>query len=284
MLAIFGHATPQDVLRLLGVWPVYAIDTLKVLALVAILFIGPLYESMLADGGWRDLTPMNAVDVLWDSWIGYRNLVIAPLSEELVFRSLTVSLWLLAKSPPSRIVFVTPLVFGLAHFHHLVEFLQSRTPEGRRLPPLPIWINGILRSLFQFTYTSLFGFFATFVLLRTGNIWAAVLAHSFCNWMGVPRLTGKVGQYTNYPSNVTPDVAQGKRNDDEDDTHVRVGNSLMENQDDDEKQTARSTGPQNLGMGWTVAYYGLLVVGSFAFYELLWPLTESPNALALFER
>ena len=32
----------------------------------------------------------------------------------------------------------------------------------------------------------LFGVFACFVLLRTGHLWAAFLAHSFCNFMGLP--------------------------------------------------------------------------------------------------
>lgn len=35
-------------------------------------------------------------------------------------------------------------------------------------------------------------------------------------------------------------------------------------------------------IGWTVAYYTLLVGGALGFWWLLWPLTESENALAGF--
>ena len=284
VIAIYGHATPQDVARLLGVWPFDMLDVLKVLGLVAVLFVGPLYESIIVDGEWRGWSFSALKEGLFDNWTGYRNLLIAPISEELVFRSLTISVYMLAKVSPTRIVFTTPLIFGLAHIHHLVEFLQSRTPEGRRSPPLSIWINGIIRSLFQFTYTSLFGFFATFAYLRTGNLLAVIVAHSFCNHMGLPRLSGRVGQFADWqPAHITPDVAQGKR-DDDDSSQVRVGNSLMQDKDETEETVAEKMqqGPRNLGIGWTVIYYALLVVGAYGFYELLWPLTESPNALAAF--
>ncbi|KAK3114601.1 CAAX prenyl protease, partial [Teratosphaeriaceae sp. CCFEE 6253] len=159
----------------------------------------------------------------------------------------------------------------------------SRTPPGRRLPPLPVWISGILRSLFQLTYTSLFGFFAAFVYLRTGNIWAVILAHSFCNWMGIPRVWGRVGQFAADYEDITPDVAQGKR-DEGSDGAVKMGNSLMQGRDEDEAKTAqaRSVGPANVGVGWTVIYYVLIFAGAFGFYKMLWPLTESRNALAVF--
>ena len=286
VLAILGHATPQEVLRLLGIWPVILVDIAKVLGLAMVLFTCSLYENILVDGEWRDWSPSAFKEAVFDSWIGYRNLVIAPVSEEIVFRSLTIPLFLLARMSPTRIVFLTPLVFGLAHVHHLVEFLQSRTPEGRRFPSLPIWINGIVRSLFQFTYTSLFGFFAAFVFLRTGNIWAVIIAHGFCNRMGVPRLWGRVGQYQDYiPISAKANISPGKR---DEDSHVsgspfKVGNSLI--QDEMDKSGAAQSSPlapSSLGVGWSIAYYALIFAGAYGFYKLLWPLTESKNALATF--
>ena len=38
----------------------------------------------------------------------------------------------------------------------------------------------------QFAYTSLFGAFASFLVLRTGNACAPTVAHAFCNATGVP--------------------------------------------------------------------------------------------------
>lgn len=288
IFAIHGHATPQDTLRLLGMWPMDPMDIVKVTSLVCVLFAGPLYESIIVDGNWRHWGLEAIGETLVTSWIDYRNLVIAPATEELVFRSLTISLYLLAKVRPTEIVLMTPLIFGLAHVHHLVEFLRTYTPADRSFPAMRVVVQGLIRSTFQFTYTSLFGIFAAFVYLRTGNIWACILAHSFCNWMGVPRMAGRVGQdIIHHPAKVTPDVAQGKRNedDDEQDSQVRVGNSLMQDEDADAlKEKVHDSGrqAQGLSIAWTVTYYVLIFLGSFGFYKLLWPLTESANALALF--
>ncbi|KAK1088809.1 CAAX prenyl protease [Friedmanniomyces endolithicus] len=284
VLAIHGQKSPPDIARLLGFWPIDPVDLARVLGLVAILFAGPLYETSIVNSAWRQLSISTLKAGLYDNWIGYRNLVVAPASEELVFRSLTISLSLLAKVNPSRIVFITPLIFGLAHVHHLVEFLQSRTPPGHRSPPLPVWINGLVRTLFQFTYTSLFGFFAAFVYLRTGNVYAVTLAHTFCNWMGVPRLWGRVGQFAADYEGITPDVAQGKRDEDAGAAAKGGGDGLTQGEDGQESKASyvRAAGPQNLGVGWTVVYYALMLMGSYGFYRMLWPLTESSNSLASF--
>ena len=290
VLAFYGHADPRETLHLVGLWPVNIIDILKVLALVMILFTCSIYENVLVDGEWRAWSLAAFRDAVWDNWIGYRNLVVAPASEEIVFRSLSIPLFLLAKMDPVRIVFVTPLIFGLAHLHHLVEFLTSRTPDGHRIPPFGVWIAGVLRSTFQFAYTSLFGFFAAFVFLRTGNLFACILAHSFCNRMGVPRLWGRVGQFDfNGPVQTTPDAAQGKRSDEDvpvPSSPVKVGNSLLQ-PDDVDKDEVKATPatiqlPKNKGIAWTWVYYALIFVGAYGFWQLLWPLTESRNALVTF--
>jgi prenyl protein peptidase len=282
VLAILGNASPHEVLRQLGVWPVNPFDTMKVLGLVMVLFACSLYEWIIVDSVWQTWTVSTFKETVFDSWIGYRNLIVAPVSEEVVFRSLTIPLFLLAKVNPTRIVFVTPLVFGLAHLHHLIEFLQARTTAGQRSPSVQVLIQGTLRSVFQFTYTSLFGFFAAFVFLRTGNIWAAIIAHSFCNHLGVPRLWGKVGQFADY--DYIPVELKPKRADDPD-TTVQVGNSLMDNEDEPVIKSVEMLppdGPKSLGVAWTVVYYALVLAGMYGFYKLLFPLTESPLALASF--
>ncbi|KAF2861262.1 Abi-domain-containing protein, partial [Piedraia hortae CBS 480.64] len=181
LLAYLGLDFPA-IIRLLAIWPVSVLDIARVLALVAILFIGPLFELFL-DG----------VQIPYIDWIAWRNYVAAPISEELIFRSLVIPLCLLAGMSPAKIVFTTPPIFGLAHFHHFASFLRSHTPEDHNLPPIRVWVIGFLASLFQFSYTTVFGMFATFVILRTGNLPAAIVTHSFCNYMGVPRLSGRVG-------------------------------------------------------------------------------------------
>ncbi|CAK3976211.1 prenyl ase Rce1 [Lecanosticta acicola] len=282
ILTTHGHAGPRDVLRLFAIWPINPMDCVKVLALVCLLFTGPLYELLIAQGSWRNIGPFSMKATIWDSWIGFRNYLFGPWFEELVFRSLVVSLYLLAKVSPTRIVLTSPLVFGAAHFHHYIEFVHTRTPAGRKMPPLKVLLLGLVPTAFQFAYTSLFGVFAAFVYLRTGNVFTCGLAHMFCNYMGLPRVWGRVGQFTDFePHEVTPDVAQGKRHNLD---QVKGGHSLTKDVGKNEQKAGEvvHAGMKDLGVAWTVIYYVLLPTGAYGFYRLLWPLTQSENALATF--
>jgi prenyl protein peptidase len=157
-----------------------------------------------------------------------------------------VPLHLLAHFTEKQIVFLTPLYFGIAHVHHLYEFHITH-PEVPKL-------MATLRSLFQFTYTSLFGFFATFLYLRTGNVYICILAHTFCNWMGLPRVYGRVGVEAGVP----------------------IGPPDVDRKSDGSKSVSLYRGKS---VAWTVAYYVLLVAGAVGFYLQLFPLTESTHAL-----
>lgn len=156
-------------------------DVLSSFALTATLFAAPLYESLVAEGGlftiYQDVTyPLK-------SWVGFRNLVAGPLSEEIVFRSCIVPLHVFAGQQIGRIVLLTPLYFGLAHIHHIYE--RTVTHRGQFLAACTI-------SLVQFTYTTIFGWFAAFLFIRTGSVWSSIIVHSFCNSMGLPRVTGRL--------------------------------------------------------------------------------------------
>lgn len=252
-----GHATVLEALHLLGWWPIPALDILKTLLLCMILFVGPLFEAGVAKGRlWSWIKGEQLRETL-GSWIGWRNLVAGPVTEEWMFRSLFIPLHLLAKMDPTRIVFVTPLYFGIAHIHHFYEFMLTH-------PEAPIGF-ALFRVLFQFAYTSLFGFFAAFVFLRTGSLYAAVAAHSFCNWAGLPRFSGRIKVEAGDP--IGPPTPP---------------------KDDESEQTenAPKRKPQrrSLGVAWDVTYYVLLFVGAGGFYYGLFPLTASSNALVDFGR
>lgn len=113
-----------------------------------------------------------------------------PITEEIVFRSCLLSLYLASDEPPSTIYLVTctPLYFGVAHLHHLYE--------SRLQHPHELWSVAVLRSAFQFTFTTIFGWYAAFIFLRSGNVYSSILVHSFCNMMGLPKLYGKLGNQT----------------------------------------------------------------------------------------
>ncbi|KAF4544506.1 Prenyl proteinase rce1 [Lasiodiplodia theobromae] len=256
ILAQSAHDSFLDALHHLGWWPISVVDIVKVLLLLCVLFAGPLFENGIVDGDWRDWVKGTHINETFSSWIGWRNFVAGPTTEELIWRSLMIPLHLSAHVSPTTTVFVTPLYFGIAHVHHFYEFRITH-------PHTPV-VTGIARSLFQFTYTSLFGFFAAFVFVRTASLPAVVVAHAFCNWMGLPRLWGRVRPARSATAEAVPIGpagvnGEGKRAD---------GSSRAAHYDDH--------------IGWTVAYYTLLVGGALGFWWLLWPLTESENALAGF--
>ncbi|KAI5293876.1 hypothetical protein KEM52_005071 [Ascosphaera acerosa] len=227
--------SPLDALAVMGWWPVGLREALQCLLLTAVLFTGPLFLSLVVDREARQWA-QRAREIRTD-WVLWRN--VAPITEEIVFRSVMASIQIVSDMPPSRIVLVTPLYFGIAHVHHLVESRLSN-PDGP-------WAALVVRTAVQFTYTTVFGWYETFLFLRTGSLLGVCLVHSFCNIMGLPRFWGRVTRW--YPSN------------------------------------SRGTGPlkyEQLHIAWSWAYYALLLAGAIAFRFCLWPLTQSQHALATF--
>ncbi|KAF9365535.1 hypothetical protein BGX34_009573 [Mortierella sp. NVP85] len=66
---------------------------------------------------------------------------------------------------------------------HLRHGYETYVKKGRTRQALLI---AGLSAIVQLAYTSLFGWFATFLFLRTSNVLAPCLTHSFCNMMGLP--------------------------------------------------------------------------------------------------
>ncbi|KAM5452071.1 CAAX prenyl protease [Microsporum audouinii] len=245
-----GRSSPLEGLQLLGWWPIGFLEIGKSLLLTALLFMGPLFEMGIAEGKWRSwVRGRNLVETL-RTWVGWRNYVAGPVTEEITFRSIITVIHLMAKMSPVRIVFLTPLYFGIAHVNHFYETKLAQ-PNAALTPVL-------IRSLFQFTYTTIFGWYATFIYLRTGSLPAVILVHSFCNYCGLPRLWGRV------------------------ETSIPIESTLIRAAkfDEDENLFERSNG--TTGIGWTVAYYIILLAGVVLFRYQFWPLTESSKALVSF--
>lgn len=64
----------------MGYWPLGLVETGKSLLLTAILFSGPLYETLLVDGGWRRFLSLELVTSLFSDWIRWRNIIAVRLS------------------------------------------------------------------------------------------------------------------------------------------------------------------------------------------------------------
>lgn len=156
-----------------------------------------------------------------------------PITEELLFRSASIPLFIIARVSVVKTIFLSPVVFGLAHIHHFYEFRITH-------PNVPVTM-AVARSVLQFSYTSLFGAYATFIFLRTGSVLSATLAHALCNSIGLPRFWGPVEPYwLNGHSSLTREAAARK---------------------------------------WTILYYVLLVAGAWGWWISLMPLTMSPSHL-----
>lgn len=111
-----------------------------------------------------------------ERWKSIRNLIIAPWTEEVVFRGCMVPVLLGSGMSPLRVTLLSPLFFGVAHAHHAM----TRLAKGERAQVV------LIMTIFQFIYTSLFGSYATYAFIRTGSVMAVTLSHAYCNWMGLP--------------------------------------------------------------------------------------------------
>ncbi|KAL8152925.1 hypothetical protein V2J09_010685 [Rumex salicifolius] len=122
-------------------------------------------------GGWLLSLPCNIM--------AWRNYVVAPLTEELVFRACMIPLLLCGGFKPQNVIFLSPIFFSLAHLNHLWELYNQRNCSLSRAS-LAVGI--------QLMYTVVFGSYASFLYIRTGHLIAPLVAHIFCNFMGLPVL------------------------------------------------------------------------------------------------
>jgi membrane protease YdiL (CAAX protease family) len=174
----------------------------QVIAHVALLYLGPLVKSVLQvqeylkhrDDSLMHMTFWKVYYRLYlqptvrsllrpysasERWVILRSLVLAPLVEEIVFRGCIVSALSATHMKEAHAVVLAPLFFGTAHIHHAVTKLS----QGESL------VNVLGETAAQFTYTSLFGMYASLAYLRTRSILAIAAGHAFCNAMSLPDLT-----------------------------------------------------------------------------------------------
>ncbi|KAI0659924.1 CAAX protease self-immunity-domain-containing protein [Cubamyces menziesii] len=158
---------------------------------IPVLYIGPLFVDWLAETlpfqqRWSvqgNLLP------LFTTLIGLRNYVVGPITEEIVFRACMLAIYHMAGASRTKMIFLTPLVFGFAHLHHAWDTYNQygRTATAARI--------AILSTLFQLTYTSLFGFHCAYLFLRTGSLLPPIVSHVFCNIMGFPQYSYHVWMF-----------------------------------------------------------------------------------------
>ncbi|KAK9814649.1 hypothetical protein WJX72_009245 [[Myrmecia] bisecta] len=173
VLALLLKLAHTSTLRVLGLrWEGSLAASVVPLLLTALLFLGPLAQWAL-DGP-------HSKDGHYQSprWLlAARNYVVGPITEEFVFRACMAPFLVLQGFSIRSTVLLTPLLFGVAHLHHCLELVRhQRCKISDAIPVLAV----------QFGYTTVFGWYATYLFLRTGHLLAPLVAHTFCNVMGFP--------------------------------------------------------------------------------------------------
>ncbi|ORZ27470.1 hypothetical protein BCR41DRAFT_299941, partial [Lobosporangium transversale] len=176
-LELLGISIPQNIFKLFN-------HVVLPLFLMGVLFMGPVLMMFLS----KELPFQQAFDWVthrqyFRSLIGMRNFVVGPISEEFVFRACMVAIVAHTGAKSYTMIFALPLVFGIAHIHHGYESFVRKGRTRRA------FLNATLMTCFQFLYTTLFGWFATYLFLRTSNLIAPCICHAFCNLMGFPDVT-----------------------------------------------------------------------------------------------
>ncbi|KAJ2868970.1 CAAX prenyl protease [Coemansia erecta] len=170
--------------RQMGLAPQRACGSLVVgLVLTAVLYTGPLVLDYL-DGSFTWAAVSRFASELRTLRTKQRDFIVGPLTEELVFRASIVPLWLAAGVSPVMCIFVSPVLFGLAHLHQGYRLLS----EGASLA------QAAASTAVQLAYTTLFGWFAVAVFIRSHSVVAPVVAHVFCNFQGLPDL-GRINEF-----------------------------------------------------------------------------------------
>ncbi|XP_020239361.1 CAAX prenyl protease 2 isoform X2 [Cajanus cajan] len=119
------------------------------------------------------------LSVISSNVLVWRNYVVAPITEELVFRACMIPLLLCGGFKAYSVILLCPIFFSLAHLNHFVEIY---TKQNYRI------MKAVMIIGLQLGYTVVFGSYASFLFIRTGHLIAPLVAHIYCNFMGLPAL------------------------------------------------------------------------------------------------
>lgn len=156
------------------------------LTLKSLLLMNSLREDMNCSGGLSfDYIKSISQEVvasmrsIASNVLHWRNYVVAPVTEELVFRACMIPLLLCGGFQKYTVIFLCPIFFSLSHLNHLMDVYIKQKNN---------WIRASMVIGLQLGYTVVFGSYASFLFIQTGHFLAPVVAHVFCNIMGLPVL------------------------------------------------------------------------------------------------
>ncbi|KAI6648470.1 CAAX prenyl protease 2-like [Oopsacas minuta] len=154
--------------------------TLQPLLLSIILFLGPIVQYTIE--GRNILNPSFWMDK--DVILTVRALVIAPITEEIVYRGCMFPL--LYSAFGTTAILLCPLLFGLAHLHHFFEWFKDEDNFLTFKIAMTTLKRTVLEVCIHTCITFIFGIYSTFLFWRTSNIISPIVCHVFCNGIGPP--------------------------------------------------------------------------------------------------
>ena len=156
--------------------------TLQPLLLTIILFLGPIVQYTIEGNNI-----LNRNFWMEKNWLlTLRALVIAPITEEIVYRGCMFPL--LYSAFGTTAIIICPLLFGLAHLHHFFEWFKDEDNFLSFRIAIATLKRTILGVCMHTLITYVFGIYSTFLFWRTSNIISPIVCHSFCNGIGPPPL------------------------------------------------------------------------------------------------
>ncbi|KAH3688584.1 hypothetical protein WICPIJ_000428 [Wickerhamomyces pijperi] len=158
------------------------LNSVNTLMILSLLYIAPLAHEIFV----LQANPLkDYIQQITDTIHGLRDLIVGPLSEEIVYTAAMIITLSHSEQRLSqdRLIYIPPLFFSVAHFHHAYNLHR----QGHKILPI------VISTLAQGTYTYLFGIFTDYLFLRSSDVWCCFVAHSFCNFMGLPMFKASEG-------------------------------------------------------------------------------------------
>jgi len=137
-------------------------------------FTFSIYFSTVLGLGWKQCLERFKLN----SWASVRNLIVGPVSEEIVFRQCFRRIFESHDVSTPWLVVLSTLLFWVAHAHH---FHQIYDKTGNRL-------SACILIASQSAYTGMFACIAFALYFRSGSITAPIACHVICNAFHIPEL------------------------------------------------------------------------------------------------
>ena len=150
------------------------------LVATSLLFLGVIRQRY-EDDGVSELR--NTCRALWrggdEGYVTARNLVWAPVLEEVLYRSCFVYLMRAGGWGTEATVCSGIALFALSHVHHAFHYVRSLGFSTTRA-------IGVVAA--NFVVHSIFGGLSMALYLSTASVWTPVVSHMMCNFLGAPSL------------------------------------------------------------------------------------------------